>query len=377
MADYYEILEIDRDASKEDIKSAFRKMARKYHPDINKEPGAEERFKEIGKAYETLMDDEKRALYDRYGEDGLKNAGYSTSGPFDFGFGNLNEIFESFFGGAFGGFGRANDPNAPQRGADLRVDIEIEFKEAVFGVEKEIVIDHLETCETCHGTGAKKGSKPETCPHCHGSGRIQQVHQTILGSIAQVVTCPHCQGKGTIIKDICKDCKGLGKIQKEKTLKVKIPKGVDNGSRIRVATEGDAGSNGGPNGDLYVVLFVKPSQYFKRDGFNIITELKISLPQAVLGDKVEIETLDGKATISIPAGCEHDKVIPIKGGGVPVLGNPNLRGDHFVVIKLETPKKLSDEERKLYERLFEISQNKTSKNEGKSILSKVKSALKN
>ena len=376
MADYYEILEIDRNASKEDIKSAFRKMARKYHPDINKEPGAEEKFKEIGKAYETLMDDEKRALYDRYGEDGLKNAGYSTSGPFDFGFGNLNDIFESFFGGAFGGFGQTNNPNAPQRGADLRVDIQIEFKEAVFGVEKEIVIDHLETCKTCHGSGAKEGSKPQTCPNCHGSGRIQQVHQTILGSIAQVVTCPNCQGKGTVIKDVCKDCKGFGKVQKEKTSKVKIPKGVDNGSRIRVASEGDAGSNGGPNGDLFVVLFVKPSKYFKRDGFNIITELKISLPQAVLGDKIEIETLEGKETVSVPPGCENDKVITLKGAGVPVLGNPNLKGDHFVVVKLETPKKLSEEERKLYERLFEISQNKTVKKEENNILSKVKSALK-
>ena len=373
MADYYEILEIDRNASKDDIKSAFRKMARKYHPDINKEPGAEEKFKEIGKAYETLMDDDKRALYDRYGEDGLRNAGYNTSGPFDFGFGNLNDIFESFFGGAFG-FGQSNNPNAPQRGADLRVDIQLEFKEAVFGAEKEIVIDHLETCNTCHGTGAKEGSTPETCPHCKGSGRIQQVHQTILGQISQVTTCPHCQGKGTIIKDVCKDCKGTGKVQKEKTLKVKIPKGVDNGSRIRVASEGDAGSNGGNNGDLFVVLFVKPHKYFKRDGYNVITELEISLPQAVLGDKVEIETLDGKEVITIPAGCEHDKVIPLKNGGVPVLGSPNLRGDHFVVVKLVTPKKLSDEERKLYEKLYEISHNKPFKNS--SILSKVKGVLK-
>ena len=376
MADYYEILEIDKNATKEDIKSAFRKMARKYHPDINKEPGAEEKFKEIGKAYETLMDDDKRALYDRYGEDGLKNAGYSTNGPFDFGFGNLNDIFESFFGGAFG-FGQSNDPNAPRRGSDLRLDIEIDFKEAVFGAEKEIKIDHLETCQTCHGTGAKEGSKPETCPQCGGAGRVQQVHQTILGQIAQVVTCPKCGGKGTIIKDYCPDCKGQGRVQKEKTIKVKIPKGVDNGSKIRIATEGDSGTNGGPNGDLYVVLFVKQDKYFKREGFNIITELKISLPQAVLGDEVEVETLDGKEKITIPSGCEFDKVIHLKGKGVPVLGSPNARGDHFVVIKPEIPKKLSDEERNLYERLFEINQGKAPKEEGKSILSKVKSALKN
>ena len=376
MADYYEILEINKNATKDEIKSAFRKMARKYHPDINKEPGAEEKFKEIGKAYETLMDDDKRALYDRYGEDGLKNAGYSTNGPFDFGFGNLNDIFESFFGSAFGGFGQS-DPNAPQRGSDLRLDLKIDFKEAVFGVEKEIKIDHLETCTTCKGTGAKEGSQPQTCPQCGGAGRVQQVHQTILGSISQVTTCPQCRGKGTIIKDFCPDCKGEGRVQKEKTIKVKIPKGVDAGSRIRVAAEGDAGLNGGANGDLYIVLYVKRDKYFKRDGFNVFTELNISLPQAVLGDSVEIETLDGKEEIQIPAGCENDKVITVKGKGVPVLGSANMRGDHYVVVKLQTPKKLSDEERSLYEKLFEISQGKAHKQYGQSLLSKVKSALKN
>lgn len=376
MSDYYELLGIDKSASKDEIKSAFRKMARKYHPDVNKEEGAEEKFKEIGKAYETLIDDEKRTLYDRYGEDGLRNAGYNTQGPFDFGFGNLNDIFESFFGGAFGGFGQ-NDPNAPQRGSDLRLDIQIDFKEAVFGIEKEIKIDHLETCETCHGTGAKAGSRPETCPQCGGSGQVQQVHQTILGQIAQVVTCPYCKGKGTIIKDRCPECKGEGKIQKEKTLKVKIPKGVDNGSKIRISAEGDAGANGGPNGDLYVVLFVKKDKYFKRDGFNIFTELEISLPQAVLGDEIEIETLDGTEIITVPSGCKHDKIITLKGKGVPVLGSNGMRGDHFVVIKLNTPQKLSDEEKELYKRLFEISQNKKPNKHDKSILSKVKSALKN
>lgn len=376
MANYYDILEIEQNASKDEIKSAFRKMARKYHPDINKEEGAEEKFKEIGKAYETLMDDEKRALYDRYGEDGLKNAGYNTNGPFDFGFGNLNDIFESFFGGAFG-FGQPNNPNAPQRGSDLRLDLQIDFKEAVFGSEKEIKIDHLELCETCHGSGAKNGAKPETCPHCGGTGRVQQVHQTILGQIAQVVTCPHCNGKGTVIKEFCPDCKGEGKIQKEKTIKVKIPKGVDAGSKIRIASEGDAGSNGGPNGDLYIVLYVKQDKYFQREGFNVFTQIPISLPQAVLGDEIEIETLDGQETIQIPSGCEHDKIITLKGKGVPVLGSQNMRGDHFVIVKLQTPKKLSDEEKALYEKLFEISQGKAPKQEGKSILSKVKSALKN
>ena len=198
-----------------------------------------------------------------------------------------------------------------------------------------------------------------------------------MGSISQVTTCPQCRGKGTIIKDFCPDCKGEGRVQKEKTIKVKIPKGVDAGSRIRVAAEGDAGLNGGANGDLYIVLYVKRDKYFKRDGFNVFTELNISLPQAVLGDSVEIETLDGKEEIQIPAGCENDKVITVKGKGVPVLGSANMRGDHYVVVKLQTPKKLSDEERSLYEKLFEISQGKAHKQYGQSLLSKVKSALKN
>ena len=222
MADYYEILGVDRNASKEDIKSAFRKMARKWHPDINKAPEAEAKFKELGKAYETLMDDEKRATYDRYGEDGLQNAGFNTAGPFANGFGDLEEVFNSFFGGGFGfGGGRRQDPNAPQRGDDLRLDIEIEFEEAVFGMTREIKIDHLEECPTCKGTGAKEGSKPQTCSACNGNGRIQQTTRTVLGHFTQIVTCPHCHGKGTVISDPCPNCKGQGRKEVEKKIEVK------------------------------------------------------------------------------------------------------------------------------------------------------------
>ena len=265
MSDYYEILGVEKNASKDEIKSAFRKMARKWHPDVNKAPEAEAKFKELGKAYETLMDDEKRATYDRFGEDGLKNAGFNTQGPFAGGFGDLDEVFNSFFGGfGFGGGSRRADPNAPQRGDDLRLDIEIEFEEAVFGLTKEIKIDHLETCSSCKGTGAKEGSKPQICKTCGGSGSIQQTTRTVLGHFTQIVTCPHCHGKGTVISDPCPDCRGEGRKTVEKKIELKIPAGVDKGSRMRLSHEGDDFVNGGVSGDLYVVVNVKHSLYYKR-----------------------------------------------------------------------------------------------------------------
>ena len=374
MSNYYDILGVSQDAPKDEIKSAFRKKARELHPDVNKAPDAEEKFKELGKAYETLMDENKRATYDRYGEDGLKNAGFNTSGPFDFGFGNINDIFESFFGG-FGGFGESTqNPNAPQRGADLRLDIELEFEEAVFGVEKEIKIDHLETCEKCEGSGAKPGSSPTTCPTCGGTGKIQQVTQTILGHFSQISICPNCKGSGRIIKDHCQDCKGKGRIEKEKKLTVKIPAGVDNHSKIRMSGEGDAGKNGGPSGDLYIILFVKEHKYFNRKGNDIYTTLDVPLYQAALGDNVTVKTLDGEKTISIPQGVEHDKIITIKHEGVPFIGEKHKRGDHHVVVKLKSPKHLSDEEKKLYTKLSELDKKKKSSD---SIISKMKNALHN
>lgn len=360
MSDYYEILGVEKNATKDEIKSAFRKMARKWHPDINKAPEAEAKFKELGKAYETLMDDDKRSTYDRFGEDGLQNAGYSSQGPFANGFGDLEEVFNSFFGGGFGGFGggRRQDPNAPQRGDDLRLDIEIEFEEAVFGLNKEIKIDHLETCPTCNGTGAKEGSKPQTCPHCHGQGRVQQTTRTVLGHFTQIVTCPHCHGKGTIISDPCPDCKGEGRKEVEKKLDIKIPAGVDNGSKMRLSHEGDAGKNGGVAGDLYIVIHVKPSSYYQRDGLNVFTKLEISPAQAVLGDVVKINTLDGEKDVSIPAGIQTGEVVKIRGAGVPSLSKPSLRGEHVVVVTVKTPTHISNEEKVLYQKLYEIQKGK-------------------
>lgn len=373
MNNYYDILGVGNNASKDEIKAAFRKKARECHPDVNKAPDAEEQFKELGKAYETLMDDDKRALYDRYGEDGLKNAGFNTSGPFDFGFGNLNDIFESFFGG-FGGFSEQQNPNAPQRGSDLRLDLELTFEEAVFGVEKEIKIDHLESCETCNGSGCKPGTSPSTCPTCGGTGRVQQVTQTILGHFSQISTCPNCNGTGKKITEPCTSCKGKGRAEKEKKITVKIPAGVDNHSKIRVANEGDAGKNGGPNGDLYIVLFVKAHNYFTRKGNDIYTTLNVSFPQAALGDEVTIKTLDGEKTFSIPQGVEHDKILTIKSIGVPFIGEKPRRGDHHVIIKIQTPQHLIDEEKKLYSKLFELNQGKKNP---ESIIKKMKNALHN
>jgi molecular chaperone DnaJ len=371
--DYYEILGVDKNAGKDEIKGAFRKLARQHHPDVSKAPDAEETFKELGKAYETLMDDDKRSLYDRYGEDGLKNAGFDSGGPFAGGFGDLNDIFNSFFGG-MGGFGfsqRQADPNAPQAGDDLRIDIQIEFEEAVFGIEKEIKIDHLETCEKCSGSGAEPGSKPVTCPTCGGSGKVQQTTQTILGHFTQITTCPACHGKGVKINNPCKACKGYGRIEAEKTIELKIPAGVDNNSKMRISSEGDAGKNGGPEGDLYVVLHVKPSEYFKREGLNVFTKLEVSPAQATLGDEITIKTLDGEKEVNIPAGTQNGDTVKLKGLGVPHLNRNTQRGEHIVVIQVKTPTKLSDDEKQLYKKLYEINTKKKF-HEKESLMDKVK-----
>ncbi len=381
MMNYYEILEVTSEATKEEIKSAFRRKARMLHPDVNKEPDAAERFKELGKAYETLMDDNKRSTYDRFGEDGLKNAGFDTGGPFAGGFGGLddviNQFMEGFFGGggfsSFGGgfgFGRP-DPNAPQRGEDLRLDIKIGFEEAVFGINKEIKFEHLETCTECAGTGAEKGSEPQTCPNCNGSGQVQQVMRTPLGSFAQIGQCPNCSGTGRVISKPCRHCKG-GKVKKERKLDIKIPAGIDDTANMRLSGEGDAGSNGGPSGDLFVVVHVTPSEYYKRDGINVYTRLEITPSQAALGDEVTVKSLDDQTTIHIPPGIQTGQHLKIKGAGVPILSRPSQRGDHVIIVTVKTPTKLTDEEKNLYKKLYEIE---TGKKSSKGLKDKIKGAF--
>ncbi|HSA06995.1 MAG TPA: molecular chaperone DnaJ [Candidatus Gastranaerophilales bacterium] len=368
--DYYEILGVPKNASKEEIKGAFRKKARELHPDVNKAPDAEQRFKEIGQAYEVLMDDEKRSLYDRYGADGLKNAGYDFNGPFDFGFGDLSEILSSFFGGGFGTAGQR--PDAPRRGSDLRLDFQIDFEEAVFGIEKNVEINHLETCDRCAGKGAEPGTQPATCPVCKGAGQVQQTTQTILGHFTQVATCPQCKGTGKVVTNPCKNCRGDGRINVSKQINLKIPAGVDSGTKLRISGEGDAGKNGGPSGDIYVVLFVKPHKIFKRDGVNIYLEQQITFSQAALGDNIEVETVDGKKPLKIHAGTQSGTVVSIKGVGVPYLNAPSRRGDQFIKLNVITPAHLNDEEKKIFKRLFEIEKEK-SKHEP--LIDKIKGAF--
>lgn len=370
--DYYEILGVDRNATKEEIKKAFRQKARQYHPDVNKSPDAAEKFKEAGKAYETLSDDNKREIYDRYGEDGLSNAGFNPN-SFNMGDIDLSDIFSSFFGGGFGGFSSAfeEDPNMPTRGDDLRYDIELEFLEACFGLEKEIKIRHLEACPTCNSTGMDKNAKDTVCPVCHGHGRVQQSKQTILGSFTSVTTCPNCRGTGKNPKAYCKDCHGVGAIEKEKKITIKIPQGVEHGSKMRVANEGNSGKNGGRNGDLYIVIHVKNSKEFERRGFDIYTNLTISVPQAVIGDRIEIKTIHGISALTIPPGTQNGDKLTLKEQGVPYLGSSSQKGNHIVTITVSVPKKLSANEEKLYKELFILSK----KTEKDNILDKMKTAL--
>jgi len=358
--DYYEILGVEKSSQKDEIKGAFRKKARELHPDVNKAPDAEEKFKELGKAYEVLMDDEKRSMYDRYGEDGLKNAGYDASGPFDFGFGDLSDILSSFFGGGFSGGSRQN-PNSPRRGSDLRLDLQIEFEEAIFGTEKDVEISHLDICPRCNDTKAEPGTNPSVCPTCNGAGKVQNVTKTILGHFTQISTCPHCQGLGQIIQHPCKECHGEGRKEAKKIINLKIPAGVDTNNKLRISGEGDVGFNNGPRGDLYVVLYVKAHKFFKREGINIHLDKGISFAQAALGDTIEVETVDGIKEIKIHAGIQSETVLTLKGLGVPHLNSPSRRGDQFVKIRVMTPMHLTDEEKKLFQRLAEIHNEKLKK----------------
>lgn len=352
--DYYEMLGVSRDADKEEIKRAYRRLARKYHPDVNKEPGAEERFKEINHAYEVLSEPETRARYDRFGEAGVTGAG---AAGYDVGdMGGFADIFESFFSGFAGGMGTqtARRRSGPARGDDLRLDLKLAFREAVFGGEKEIRINHLETCTACSGSGAKPGTRPRTCPTCSGAGQVRRATRTPFGSFTQVSVCPTCNGTGQVIEEKCEVCGGAGQRQETKKLKITIPAGVDNGTRLRVSSEGDAGQRGGPSGDLYVYLFVNEDAEFQREGTNILSELKISYLQAILGCRTEVETVDGPQELLVPAGTQPGTVLILENRGVPKLGNPVSRGDHLITIQVDIPTKISPDERELLEKLAKL-----------------------
>jgi molecular chaperone DnaJ len=350
MADFYQILGVSRDADADTLKRAYRKLARQYHPDVNKEPGAEDKFKEIGKAYEALADPETRARYDQFGEAGLGGA----AGMPDMGdMGGFADLFETFFNG-FGG----QNPQAgrtqrrgPQQGDDLRYDLNVEFKDAIFGQQREIKIPHLETCEVCRGTGSKPGTGPKTCSTCGGSGQVRRATRTPFGNFTQVAECPSCNGAGQIIADPCVSCGGNGVKQVRKKLRINIPAGVDTGTKLRVSGEGNVGLKGGPPGDLYVFIKVKSDSKLKRDGVTIYSEIAVSYLQAILGDTVQVTTVDGNVNLKIPSGLQPNTTLSLENKGVPKLGNPVARGNHEVLVKVKLPTRITDEERQLLESL--------------------------
>jgi molecular chaperone DnaJ len=343
--DYYEILGISRTATPEEIKQAFRKLARQLHPDVNKEADAEEKFKEINEAYSVLSDTDKRARYDRFGRAGLGDMGGSQDFSVHF-----EDIFEELFG--FGGGGRGGSRrNAPRRGRDLQMAVSLTFEEAVFGTDKDIEYERDETCATCRGNGAEPGSSVKTCSTCAGRGEVRQVRQTFIVQMVETIPCPNCQGRGQIIEKICHTCSGRGLERKKINKKVSIPAGVDNGMQIRLPGEGQPGTNGGPNGNLFLAVDVRPHEYFKRKGEDIILDIDINIAQAVLGADIPVPTVDAKdETLTIPAGTQPGKVFNMRGRGVPRIRQGG-RGDQRVIVNVDIPKKLSAEQRELFEKL--------------------------
>ena len=342
--DYYEVLGVQRTASQEEIKKAFRKLARQYHPDINREPGAEATFKEINEAYEVLSDADKRAMYDRFGHAG------PTGGPGFDPFGGADafgSIFEAFFGGA----AQRQSQRGPQRGADLRYTLSISFEEAIFGTEKEIEFRRQENCPACRGTGAEPGTDPVRCPKCGGLGEIRQ--RAPIFNMVTVTTCDQCRGEGTVIAIPCKECRGEGRQRQLRRLTVKIPAGVDGASQIRITGEGDSGPRGGPHGSLYVALDVQPHQYFVREGTDILLELPLNVAQATLGTELDIPTVDGSERLRIPPGTQTGATFRLRGKGVPFLRGSG-RGDQIVVTRVLVPAKLTDQQRRLFQELSEL-----------------------
>lgn len=333
--DYYEVLGVDRNATQEEIRKAYRRLARKYHPDVNKEPDAEEKFKEIKEAYDVLSDPQKRAHYDQFGHsDGMSDSGFGAGGfSADFGFG---DIFDMFFGGA-----RRANPRAPRQGAPLETRITIDFKDAIFGREKEILLIKPDECDRCHGTGAEPGSQPESCPVCHGKGHVEMIQSTPFGRIINRHECRNCYGKGTIIRNKCSSCGGTGQVKKRVKVPIHIPPGIYDGEQIVVRGYGNPGINGGPPGDLYVTVYVKPHDVFSRDGDDIVCEIPISFVQAALGDEIVVPTLDGRVKLKIPAGTQTHTEFRMPGKGVPG------RGDLRIKVRVVTPTKLTEEQKEL------------------------------
>ena len=355
--DYYEVLGIQKGASEDEIKKAYKKLARKYHPDMN--PGdkeAEEKFKEVNEANEVLSDPEKKARYDQFGFAGVDpNYGAGAGGAGGFGggfdFGDLGDIFGSFFGGGFGG-GQRRNPNAPQRGESIRASVSVSFTDAAFGCEKSVTLERSEMCGTCKGNGSAPGTTPEVCPDCHGTGTVQVRRQTPMGVFASNGPCRKCGGTGRLIHQPCPDCRGGGTVRKRKTIQVTIPAGIDHGQTISLRGQGNAGKNGGPAGDLLITVMVQPHDLFRRDGVDVFCEAPITFTQAVLGAELEIPTIDGKVKYSIPEGTQTGTVFRLKGKGIPVL-NGRGRGDQYVTVTIETPRNLNKEQKEALRKFSE------------------------
>lgn len=370
--EYYDRLGVSKDASQDEIKRVYRKMSKKYHPDINKEPGAEEKYKEVQEAYETLSDDQKRAAYDQYGPDGANGfGGQGGFGGFDggAGFGGFEDIFSSFFGG-----GATRNPNAPRQGDDLQYRVNLSFEEAIFGAEKEVHYNREATCKICSGSGAKPGTSPVTCGRCHGQGVINVDTQTPLGMMRRQVTCDVCHGTGQEIKEPCQTCHGTGHEKQSHKVSVKIPAGVETGQQIRLAGQGEAGFNGGPYGDLFVIINVNPSDKFTRDGSTIYYTLNISFVQAALGDTVEVPTVHGNVEMTIPAGTQTGKTFRLKGKGAPRLRGGS-QGDQHVTVKIVTPTKLNDAQKEALLAFAKASGDEKIAPQKKGFFNKVKDAL--
>jgi len=372
--DYYEVLGVSRDADEQEIKKAYRKLARKYHPDVN--PGnkeAEEKFKEATEAYDILTDPEKRAKYDRMGHAAFdpNQQGFDGFGGFGADFGGFGDIFDMFFGGVGGGGQRRN---GPVRGNDLRYDLTITFEEAAFGTEKEIQIPRQETCTECHGSGAAPGTHPTSCSQCHGTGQIKTTQRTPFGAIQTSRTCPNCNGTGQIITTPCRECNVKGTTRKVKTVKVNVPAGSEDGLNLRFSGSGEAGLRGGPPGDLYVVLNVKPHKFFEREGNDIYCEIPITFVQAALGSELEVPTLDGKVKMKIPEGTQTGTVFRLRGYGIPYRRGSG-RGDQHVKVTVTTPTKLTERQKELLRQFSEITSEQQQMGK-KSFFEKVKDNLR-
>lgn len=341
--DYYEVLGVSRDAGQDEIRKAYRRLARQHHPDVNPDdPEAAERFKELSQAYEVLSDPQKRARYEQFGQAGVDGNGATDFG-FGGGFGSFSDIFDVFFGGGAAGAGAERGPD---RGADLRYDLEITLEEVLTGAKKTIPVTRQERCTGCGGTGAKEGTRPQTCVACGGAGAVRTSRQTLFGTMSQVTECYRCQGRGQIVSDPCTRCRGRGQERQSRRIEVDIPAGLEERSRIRLTGQGEAGPNGGPTGDLYVFIHIKPHPVFRRRGMDLVNEIEISFARAALGGEVTIPTLEGSESIRIPEGAQPGDVFRLRGKGLPELNRPGVRGDQHVVVRVKTPTHLNDRQRR-------------------------------